>query len=105
MENNINISKAVNSRQKAEEVAKRRFSLEDMVPSVSKMMKLLHELEVHQIELEMQSEELVRAKERLEASAKKYSELYNYALPCYFSLSEEGKIVELNVSGAKMLGK
>ena len=94
-------SESESLRKKAEEVAKKRLSMREMLPSVPGMMKLIEELEVYQVELEMQNEELMQAKEQ----AEKYTELYDFA-PCgYFTLSKEGKIIELNLSGAKMLGK
>jgi PAS domain S-box-containing protein len=104
MKNEI-LSEAEKLRQKAQEAAKKRFSVEDIVPSATEMLKLIQELEVHQIELEMQGEELARTKEQLEASSEKYAELYDFALPGYFTLSREARIVELNLSGAAMLGK
>jgi PAS domain S-box-containing protein len=68
-------------------------------------LKLIHELEVHQIELEMQNEELLLAKEQAEQAIEKYTELYDYA-PCgYFTLSQEGKVIEANRTGYDMLGK
>jgi len=92
-------------RQKAEEVAKKRLSMREMLPSVPEMMKLIEELEVYQVELEMQNEELMRAKEQAETATEKYTELYDFAPSGYFTLSKEAKINELNLSGAKMLGK
>src|ERR1035437_5705711 len=76
-----------------------------MLPSVPEMMKLIEELEVYQVELEMQNEELMRAKEQAETATEKYTELYDFAPSGYFTLSKEGKIIELNLTGAKMLGK
>ena len=69
------------------------------------MLKLIHELKVYQIELEMQNEELMLARSTAQDAAEKYTELYDFASSDYFTLSKEGKIVELNLSGAKMLGK
>jgi PAS domain S-box-containing protein len=67
--------------------------------------KLIHELQVHQIELEMQNEELKIAHAQAYEAIEKYVELYDYA-PCgYLSLSKEGDIIELNYSAADMLGK
>jgi len=69
-------------------------------------MKLVHELEVHQIELELQNEELFRAKEKAaELATEKYAELYDFAPTGYFTLSKSGDIVELNLCGSQMLGK
>ena len=68
-------------------------------------LKLIHELEVHQIELKLQNEELILAKDHVEVIAKKYVQLYDFA-PCgYFTLTRHGKIIELNFLGAQMLGK
>jgi PAS domain-containing protein len=67
--------------------------------------KLMHELEVHQIELEMQNEELVLARTSAIESAEKYAELYDFAPSGYFTITRESKIIELNLSGYEMLGK
>ena len=67
-------------------------------------LRLIHELEVNQIELALQNEELNIAKERAEATSRKYSDLYDLAPSGYFTLSNRGKILELNLSGSQMLG-
>jgi signal transduction histidine kinase/CheY-like chemotaxis protein len=69
------------------------------------MLKLIHELEVHQIELEMQNEELKRAKEKAELAEKKYTELYNFAPSGFLTLTKEGEITELNNSAEHLLKK
>jgi hypothetical protein len=66
--------------------------------------KLLHELQVHQIELQMQNEELRHANETAEAALKKYTMLYDFAPMGYFTLDAEGSIHDLNFTGADMLG-
>lgn len=65
--------------------------------------RLLHELQAHQIQLEMQNEELRDAREHLEASVEKYTDLYDFAPVGYFSLDEMGRIQEVNLTGATML--
>jgi PAS domain-containing protein len=67
--------------------------------------KLIHELQVHQIELEMQNEELKTAHQQAYEAIQKYVELYDYAPSGYLTLSKEGDILELNYSAAAMLGK
>jgi len=64
----------------------------------------LHELEVHQIELEMQNEELLEAREEIEALLEKYSDLYDFAPVGYLTLDREGVISEANLASASLLG-
>jgi len=63
-----------------------------------------HELQVHQIELEMQNAELHEARNRVETLLETYTDLYEFAPVGYFSLDEEGLILEVNLTGAAMLG-
>jgi PAS domain S-box-containing protein len=72
--------------------------------SVEDITALVHELEVQQIELEMQNEELRRAQAELEASRSKFSDLYDFAPVGYFTLDEQGIILEANLTGANLLG-
>jgi PAS domain S-box-containing protein len=68
-------------------------------------LKLIHEFQVQQIELEMQAEELILAKEQADLDKEKYTQLFDFA-PCgYVSLSNQGEIVKLNFCAANMLGK
>ncbi|MDD2198076.1 MAG: ATP-binding protein, partial [Bacteroidales bacterium] len=69
------------------------------------ILKLIHELEVHQIELELQNEELKLAKEKAELAEKKYTELYDFAPSGYLSLTKSGEITDLNISAEHFLGK
>ena len=65
---------------------------------------LIHELEVHQIELEMQNEALTTSREQAEALAEEYVELYDFAPVGYLTLDREGTICETNLAGASLLG-
>ena len=67
--------------------------------------RLHHELQVHQVELEMQNAELQEARDRMEALLEKYTDLYDFAPVGYFSLDEQGRILELNLRGAALLGR
>ncbi len=66
--------------------------------------ELWHELHVHQIELQMQNEELRQAHVALEASRAHYLELYDLAPVGYLTVTEQGIISEINLTGAKLLG-
>jgi PAS domain S-box-containing protein len=66
--------------------------------------RLLHELQVHQVELEMQNAELHEARDRMEVLVEKYTDLYDFAPVGYFSLDESGRIMEANLTGATLLG-
>ena len=89
-------------RRKAEE--KLKMQERTMPVLEADFKKLMYELQVHQIELEIQNEELRDASETAEIALKKYTMLYDFAPMGYFTLNSEGGIVELNFTGAEMLG-
>ncbi|MBE0598930.1 MAG: PAS domain-containing sensor histidine kinase [Desulfuromonadales bacterium] len=66
--------------------------------------KLLQELQVHQIELEMQNEELLYARNEMEAALERYSDLYDFAPVGYATLDERGIIRSINLTAAGLLG-
>lgn len=91
-------------RRRAEKKA-RAIEARDLASlSPEESARLLHELQVHQIELEMQNEELRRSQEELERSRARYFELYDLAPVGYFTLSERSIILEANLTSAAMLG-
>ena len=92
-------------RRKAEALLKLKSSKTVSQLSEVESLKLIHELEVHQIELELQNEELRQAWAEAKVANEKYIGLYDLAPSGYFTLSGKGEIIELNLSGAKMLGK
>ena len=91
-------------RKKAEEQLRKKQKKVDKPVMETDVKKLLHELQVHQIELEMQNEELHQAYETAETALKKYTMLYDFAPMGYFTLDNEGSIIDLNFTGAEMLG-
>ncbi len=64
---------------------------------------IIHELQVHQVELEMQNEELKRIQHALEESKGKYEDLYDFAPVGYFTLTHKGIIREVNLTGASLV--
>ena len=71
--------------------------------SEADMLKLIYELEVHQIELEMQNEELLNIKKEVEESSEHYTELYDFAPSGYITLTRDGKIQKLNLAASRMI--
>jgi len=65
---------------------------------------LFHELQVHQIELEMQNEELQRAQAVAEEASERYHDLFAFAPVGYFLWDVQGHILEVNMAGAALLG-
>jgi diguanylate cyclase (GGDEF)-like protein/PAS domain S-box-containing protein len=87
-------------------LAEQRLMLRRNVQAQAKMTaeNLLHELEVHQIELEMQNEALRQSQLELEKSRDRYMDFYDFSPIGYITLDEIGLITELNLTGAAMLG-
>jgi diguanylate cyclase (GGDEF)-like protein/PAS domain S-box-containing protein len=73
--------------------------------SLYETKKIIHELEVHQIELKMQNEELIASENELEISKKRYYNLYNMAPVGYCTLDQDGFIKEANFAISKLLGQ
>jgi signal transduction histidine kinase len=69
------------------------------------MRKLLHELQVHQIELEMQNEDLRQARTEMEAALENYTNLYDFAPVGYMTLDDAGVIGSINLTAAGLLGR
>jgi PAS domain S-box-containing protein len=100
-----NSTDAIKFRQKAEALLNKKQKKPKSTDLEVDTLALIHELEVHQIELEMQNDELVIAKENAEALEKKYTELYDFAPIGYLTLSKTAEITEINFAAASMLQK
>ena len=97
-------TEAAELRRNAEALLDSKATGENNPRSESDMRRLLHELQVHQVELGMQNEELRRVQEELEVSRNKYAEFYDFAPVGYFAFDQQGLIREVNLAGAQLLG-
>jgi PAS domain-containing protein len=95
-------SKRNRLRKKAEIVLSKKKEAPRKICS-AEMEKLIHELQVHQVELEMQNDELRKAQEEIERSRSKYVDLYDFAPVGYFTPDKKGVIIEANLTGASLL--
>lgn len=94
-------------RKIAEDKAKERESLlpKDLSNiSPEEMQVMIHDLTVHQIELEMQNEEMVRLQVELNESRTRYFDIYDMAPVGYLIISEQSIVLETNLTAAKLLG-
>ena len=91
-------------RRQAEDTLTAREALAPHTLGPEETERLVHELRVHQIELEMQNEELRRAHEELEVSRARFVHLYDFAPVGYVTVSESGLILEANLTASTLLG-
>jgi PAS domain S-box-containing protein len=93
-------------RRRAEErFGARRVDANAGAPGMApEIHRLVHELQVHQIELEMQNEELERARTEVEEGLGRYTDLYEFAPVGYLTLNRAGEIQQVNLAGARLLG-
>lgn len=92
-------------RQRAEARLKRTTPPARELQSEHELQRLLHELQVHQIELELQNEELRASRAQVEAGLARYTDLYDFAPVGYVTLRRDGVIVQTNLAGARLLGR
>jgi PAS domain S-box-containing protein len=91
-------------RRRAEAKLAKQHTAAAPVRAAADARRLVSELQVHQVELEMQNAELLRTRLEVEAALVRYTELYDFAPVGYFSVDQQGRIIEVNLTGATMLG-
>jgi PAS domain S-box-containing protein len=99
-----NPSPAAELRRRAEEQLRTKTTGLQPPKNEEESQRLVHGLEVHQIELEMQNDELKNARDKAERLLDKYTDLYDFAPVGYYTLDHIGTILEVNLSGARLLG-
>ena len=95
---------AVDLRQRAEKQLRDKTAQLKLPRTEEETRRLVFELEVHQIELEMQITELIQARFESETALEKYTDLYDSAPVGYFSLNRDGAISAVNLHGIHLLG-
>jgi PAS domain S-box-containing protein len=104
------VTKNISKTRHADDLRRRaEKNIPDVTDSIGSMsvpdiQKLVHELNVHQIELEMQNEALRKSQTETAESRYKYSDLYDFAPVGYFTFDRRGHIIEANITGASLLG-
>lgn len=94
-------------RNQAERLIRNRpaSKKDETVLSDGALQDMIHEFELHQQELLLQTEELLRAQDQLKASRNEYIELYDYAPVGYLTINREGLIIRANLTAATMFGR
>ena len=94
-------TKSFKLRKKAELLVQNQFK--DIIIKDVDVKEIITELRIHQVELEMQNEELKDTQIKLANSRSKYFDLYNLAPVGYFTLNKNGLIIDANLVGASLL--
>jgi PAS domain S-box-containing protein len=102
--NELADEKIINLRREAEKLRENHNLPEVVINTLEDAQRLITELQIHQIELEMQKEELNRSQVQLAMERKKYADLYNSAPVAYFTFDQRDIILDLNLSAANLLG-
>ena len=97
-------TEAAELRRHAEERLRTKTAALHPPRTEEETQRLVHELEVHQIELEMQNAELRQARDEVETALEKYTDLYDFAPVGYFTLDRDEIIRAVNLTGATLLG-
>ncbi len=100
---NSNTSDLSELRRQAEELQKNRGTVADSPTSTADWQRILQELSVHQIELEMQNEQLQYSRDEILKEQRRYTDLYDCAPVGYLTLAADSTITELNLTASRLL--
>jgi signal transduction histidine kinase len=91
-------------RRRAERRLRKQATGGARIEAKADAQRILHELQVHQVELELQNEELKQSKAEVDAGREKYTDLYDFAPVGYYTLTADGTIQLVNFIGASLVG-
>ena len=80
------------------------YKLASNPESAADALKLLHELQVHQVELDLQQEQMEISQHEIAEELACYKGLYDFAAVGYFSIGSQGDVIDGNLCGAELLG-
>ncbi|MFZ2277487.1 MAG: PAS domain-containing protein [Prosthecobacter sp.] len=96
--------RVIDLRRRAESQLREMPAKTKRAPSAADAQRALQELQIHQIELELQNEELKLTKAEVDAGLEKYTNLYDFAPVGYFTLGVDGTISQVNLTGTSIVG-
>ena len=91
-------------RRRAQRRLREQRAAKPPVAKPADPQRTMQELQIHQIELELQNEELKLTKAEVDAGLEKYTELYEFAPVGYFTFASNGTILQVNLTGTSMVG-
>jgi PAS domain S-box-containing protein len=91
-------------RRRAEHRLRKRPTGGARIETKADAQRTLHELQVHQVELELQNEELKQSKAEVDAGLEKFTDLYDFAPVGFFTIASDGAIQLVNLTGANLVG-
>jgi len=95
---------AADLRRRAERQLRKQPAKKLSAEDHADAQRMLQELQIHQIELELQNEELKLTKAEVDAGLEKFTDLYDFAPVGYFTLTSDGTIQQVNLTGTSMVG-